>query len=127
MGAKSGFSLVEVTVAGVIFMIAVAGVFASLAAVKKTPVPLEMGAAYCGQQLLENLRVHVDAREWDAVNGVYNPNTLLATGPHKATSGNTADAPFLASLAACVGYTVQYTVENVPGKAVKKVKTDITW
>ena len=49
-------------VAGVIFSIAVVGVFATLAAINPDRT---VGAAQCGQQLLEDLRAEVDARSWD--------------------------------------------------------------
>ena len=107
-----GFSLVEVMVAGVIFSIAVVGVFSSLAAVKK-PIHTSdksLDAALCGQQVLEGLRASVDASNWNE------DSSPLKLKPDYAP----------ASVGACVGYTLEYAVTDA-GNGARKVTLTVAF
>ncbi len=104
---NKAFSLVEVTVAAVIFSAAMAGVFASLGAIKRPAAQTDnsLKAAYCGQQVLQTFRANVDSRDWDE------PSSNLAVGDHTIDSTTT---PSITSFSACgagTGVTsVDYTV-----------------
>ena len=108
---RSAFSLVEAMVAGVIFTITAAGVFASLAAVQKPAVTNDksLGAAYCGQKFFESLRANVDVRDW-------------ATGKLKPGGGSvTCDQNG-------VTYTVNYTiVDMLPSSTARQARITISW
>lgn len=107
---RAGFTLVEVVVAAVIFTIAVTGVFASLASLKKPVVTNDkaLEAAYCGQQFLEGLRAAVDARDWST--GKLAP-AVGVTGSPCVINGTT--------------YTVTYTITAV-GNA-RKATVTVSW
>jgi Tfp pilus assembly protein PilV len=132
MQRASGFSLIEVVVAGVIFTIAVAGIFASISAVRQnqvaSSVPSEPGAAICGQELLEKLRLSVDNRWWNPTNNDYSTVFNTKVSELSTATHNTVNTPLIATLASCSGYTVSYVVENLtaPNKS-KKVTATITW
>jgi Tfp pilus assembly protein PilV len=109
----NGFTLVEVVVAGLIFAIAVSGVFASIASVQNqsnTGSEESLGAALCGQEFLEGLRAKVDNRDWDS--------SQLALTPLVATTACTQNG---------TAYTRQYKVEAVPGSLARKVTVIVTW
>ena len=108
----SGFSLVEAVVAAVIFSITVVGVFASLAAIQQPAANSgqSLNAALCGQQVLENLRSKVDARDWDT-------GGALATGSH---------TPLTPSQ--CSSFTFTYDVTApVAVNGARKVDLTVTW
>ena len=108
-----GFSLVEAMVASVIFSIAVVGVFSSLAAIKN-PVKnsdKSLAAAFCGQQVLENLRASVSADTW-------------SQGTSKLKIANGMTVTPLPS--ACSGFTVTYDVTDA-GNGARKVQLNVTY
>lgn len=111
-----GFSLVEVMVAAVIFTIAVAGVFASLASSRKPTVDTDtsLRGALCGQQILEKFRAKVDWRDWSS-------GSLVVSGTPYVLS-----AAALAALPACSGYGASYVVSN-GGNGARKVKVTVSW
>jgi Tfp pilus assembly protein PilV len=133
MQKTSGFSLIEVVVAGVIFTIAVAGIFASISAVRQNQAfsstsPSEPGAAICGQELLEKLRLSVDGRWWNSTNNDYSIVFNTKVSELSTTTHNTGNTPLIATLASCSGYTVSYVVENLtPPNKSKKVTATIAW
>ena len=108
---QQGFSLVEAVVAGVIFSIAVVGVFASLAAINPDRT---VGAAQCGQQLLEDLRADVDGRTWD--DGNANRLTVTPVGQDRVAPPCTQNG---------LQYNISYNVVNV-GSA-RQVTVNVTW
>ena len=105
---KVGFSLAEVVVAGVIFSIAVAGVFASLAAIKSVPTDKKLGAALCGQAFMEGLRASVDNADW-------------TTG--KLMVQNTTAANCVQN---GITYSIAYVI-TVAGAASRKAVVTVTW
>ncbi len=120
---KLAFSLMESLIAAVIFTIAVAGVYASIASVKKpvTDIDKKLSAAKCGQKVLEKLRGSVAYPEWSDGIGP------LAIGTYTI---NALTTPSIADFnPSCVGIsTVTYTVTdagNGPNGARKAVATVI--
>ena len=113
-----GFSLVEAMVAGVVFTIAVAGVFSSISSTTSSTsstatVNKNLIAAYCGQQVLESFRSKVDARDWSSGS--------LTLGDH------TLSGPTLAPYSQCAGVTsVVYTVSDA-GNGARKVVANVNW
>lgn len=81
---KSAFTLLEVLLAAVIFVISVAGVFAALGAMRLPVLQKErsLTAAVFGQQALENLRLQVNAQNINPATGNYNAGNQLAVGAH---------------------------------------------
>jgi len=85
---KRAFTLLEVLLAAVIFVVSVAGIFATLSAVR-VPVHQKeraLTAAVFGQQVLEGLRSQVSASQINNVSPVcYNyTNQLIFGGPWPA-------------------------------------------
>ncbi|MBI4309395.1 MAG: prepilin-type N-terminal cleavage/methylation domain-containing protein [Candidatus Omnitrophica bacterium] len=107
---NNGFSLVEAMVAGTIFLITMTGVFASLAAVQKPTgdANKSLGAAYCGQHFLEDLRASVDGRDWNS------PDSKLAPGVGSVICRQNE-----------VDYTVAYQITQV-GTA-RKATVTVSW
>lgn len=105
----------EALVAAVIFTIAVAGVFASLSAVKEPTAESDIAvrAAQCGQQVLETLRARVDARDWSS-----SPD--LTVGTYNLSGAELDPFP------QCSGYTVDYEVTDA-GNSVRKVVAQVNW
>ena len=64
---RSGFTIIEVIIASVIFGLVAIGSYSSMAALKKPTMESseEVTAAYIGRQVLEDLRSQVDAATWD--------------------------------------------------------------
>lgn len=80
--SKTGSGLIEAIVAGMIFIISVSGIFATLAATRKT-VDLqakEAIAAMYTKSIFEDLRTKVDARSYDHDSDTY--FNLLSEGNH---------------------------------------------
>jgi prepilin-type N-terminal cleavage/methylation domain-containing protein len=105
---KKGYSLVEVTVAAVIFAVAVAGVFASVASMHQqgTKSGNKLRAAQLSKKVLESLRQQVSAN---------NPAALNSNQGSSTTPLTDADFP---------GYGYWYTVTTDAATQVKRV--DIT-
>ena len=103
---KNGVSLVEVTVAALIFAIATTGLFMVLNQQRGASDRAErrLQAAYYAKQLLEELRPKVDQRDWDASP----PNwwNLVCDGATYAWPG--ASPPM-------AGATVNYQCTEIPG------------
>ena len=115
---KSGFSMVEALIAAVIFAVAVVGVFATSAALKKPTVVSDkkLTAAYIGKQVLEDLRSKVDQREWLTGSlATYN----LALGDHGPFTFNNPTYQ--------VAYNVMWTVSSVPNSDARQVLVTIQW
>ena len=104
------FSIVEVSVATVIFMITSIGVFSTLSnlVARSNTASQTVGAAYYGQQLLEDLHTSVNAALWNDSNTITNP---LAPGVHTFVNGI---------------YTVNYTVSAGPS-GTRRVDLNIIW
>lgn len=96
----------EAALAAIIFAIAAAGIFSTVAVMRQPGAESEdrIGAAYFGQQILENLRAKVDQGTWDAGE--------LSPGLHTVSSGI---------------YTATYNVTEEPGSGAKKVTVTVTW
>ena len=77
---NTGFTITEAMVAAIIFAIAAAGMFSAASGFKRpmNAADRSLQAASCGQQVLEHLRAHVDARDF------WLPTSKLA----KATAAN---------------------------------------
>lgn len=86
----TAFTLLEVLLASIIFIVAVLGVFSTLSAVR---IPVQqkeraLTAAVFGQLALETLRAQVNASStsFDAPSGCYNYTNQLALGAHPTAS-----------------------------------------
>jgi len=110
---KSGFSLIEVIMAAVIFSIAAVGLFSTFSVQRESSDRSErrLQAAYCGRQVLEELRAKIDQRNWDS--------GYLQEGVHPPLLSYTLAPP-------CDAYLVNYTVANV-ATGGRKVTLNITW
>lgn len=99
----------ESTIAAIIFAVAAAGIFATVAVMRKPAAESEdrVNAAYFAKEILEDLRSNVDARNWD-------------TGDLSTTPTPTHTVPAQGK------YTAQYTVTTMPSGA-KKVDVTVTW
>ena len=109
---RSGFSVVEVIVAAVIFGIAAAGIFATISALREPAEQSDdrVAAAYAGKEILEELRGQIDASTWNTGN--------ISLGTH--TGSKTLN----------VTYNYTYTVSEVdPGNPLspRKVNLDINY
>lgn len=120
--SKTGFSLMEGLMASLVFAIAVVGVFATLAAVKRPTVETDksFAAAKCTQQILESLRAKVDQRNYDS-----GELSINAPGsPHTLSNAQ------LATFAACSQLTTisfSYDVVSAGASGARKVVAQITW
>ncbi len=106
------FSLVELAVASVIFVLVGMGIFVSLSVVKQrnSSVYKNVQGAYYGQQALENLRASVDARTWDL------PNQALSLGSHQIEAKRINDT----------NYRVDYTVTQ-DANGARHVQLTVSW
>src|SRR5208283_5404612 len=90
---KTAFTLLEVLLASIIFIVSVLGVFSTLSAVRQPVMEKERGltAAVFGQQLLEYLRSQVNASQvnTDPVHPCYSYSNLLSFGTHLTASNPT--------------------------------------
>ena len=74
----AGFSIIEVTIAALIFTLTAVGIISTVASLR-TPSATsqkDLQAAYYGQNILDDLRARVDERTWT------DSNSLLAVGTH---------------------------------------------
>jgi len=95
---QTAFTLVEVIVATLIFMLVASGLFATISALSRPSgtSTREMTAALVAKGLLENLRMNIDAATWDSgaftlgehtlpditINGVdYEPTYVVSADP----------------------------------------------
>ncbi len=110
---KSGFSLVEIVIAAMIFLFATAGLLASFTQNRTTSKGSErrVQAAYVGREVLESLRSKVDQRDWAATNSLLAPGSV-----HVYQSGE---------------FTATYTVEGIEvggiENAIRKVTLNVAW
>ena len=111
--SQQAFSLVEVLVASMVFILAVAGVLATLSAVRQpaSTAERELKAAIVGQQVLEEMRVKVDANDWNAAN-------LAETGGTPQTFTKTVNG---------VDYEISYTVVEDPVSHARQVNMTVNW
>lgn len=81
---KRAFTLLEILLASIIFIISIGGIYATLSAVRKPVVQKEraLTAAILGKQLLESLRSQVDARNIQGPIGAGVWTGNLAIGSH---------------------------------------------
>ncbi len=108
---KNGFTIVEVVISSLIFVIAVAGIFASINLLRKPAEDTtdKINAAFVGKEILEGLRKQVDAASWqtgDLTVGTHALNTISVDG---------------------VTYTPSYTVSDDPDTSARKVTLSINW
>ena len=91
---NSGFSLLEILLSGIIFVVSVAGVFATLNAARSPVVNKEgaLAAAVFGKQVLEVLRSQVSQTQANfySCSGGQNPcpDFALSVGAHAVPLGN---------------------------------------
>ena len=112
-----GFSLVEAIVASLIFATVVVGVFATMSSFKKPSVASDkkLMAAFYGKQILEDLRAHVDQRDWDT--------GLLASNP--ALNPHGPFSQFSPTYNMTFNYWYTVTEDYVGGP--RQVSLNITW
>jgi len=91
---RSAFTLLEVLLASMIFIVSVAGVFSTISAVRQPVHAKEraLTAAVFGQLALETLRAQVNASNIDSTTGQYKTASLLAPGAHPAGTEATSYA-----------------------------------
>ena len=109
---KQGFTIVEVIVSVIIFLIAAAGIFATISSLSQPAGESnrEIAAALVAKQILADLRRDMDMTDWDGGD--------LSVGTH----------PWTAVTVDGVTYTPQYVVETDPqGTDARKVTLTITW
>jgi type II secretory pathway pseudopilin PulG len=107
-----GYSLVEITVAAVVFSVSIASVFASVSSFRK-PVAdstTKLRAAQLSKKILEGLRQRVADPE--------HPD-LDAASPWHGTSGSPRTDPEFP------GYEYWYRVQNLGGTNVKQVEITV--
>jgi Tfp pilus assembly protein PilV len=109
---KRGYSLVEITVAAVVFSVSIASVFASVSSFRK---PVEdstkrVRAAQLSKKILEGLRQKVADPMATSVE--------LSVGQHGTSGAPLTDAEFEADYP---GYRYWYTVSNIVGSNAVKV------
>jgi len=113
---ETGFSLVEVVVATIIFFFFAAGLLATISALSK-PAQVsgrEIRAAMIAKSVLQDLRKDVDAETW-------NYGGLTVGGPY-----NFPIAPFYGGETPT--YSASYTVADDPnGSKARKVTVTVTW
>ncbi|MBF0503742.1 MAG: type II secretion system protein [Candidatus Omnitrophica bacterium] len=109
---KSAFTLLEILLSAIIFVISVAGIFATLNAVRQPVVQKQrsLTAAILGQQLLESLRTQVDASQ--LTSGTW----PLALGLHNTAATFPPGIP-VSQIIQGVTYTFSYTVTCADGSA----------
>lgn len=117
-----GFSLVEVVVAAVIFIIAAMGIFGvfSMSQNLSTVSEKEIIAANYGRQLLEDLRANVDQRTWAA--GTW-PLTCDSTWRSWPTAPTTWDA--FSNLSGNATYNCVENEDGIVG--LRKVTLNVSW
>lgn len=110
------FTMTEVVIATVIFSLAMAGVFASIANLREPAVESsqEVTAAFIGKRVLDDLRSAVNAESWnDPATGRLLANTTYPITP-VVVSGRT--------------YNGTYRVIDDPnGTSARQVTLNITW
>ena len=115
----TGFTILEVAIAAIIFSIAVAGIFSSISMIRRSQANggknqqvsgKKLQAAYCAKQLLESWRANVDQPTWDsgALRLTGNPKTLTNVCPGSGT------------------YDVTYNVFSVSGASDSPRRVDLT-
>lgn len=125
---KKGVSLVEVTIAALIFSIAAAGLFIVLSQQRQTSDRSErrLQAAYYAKQLLEELRAKVDQRNW---NTAVPPNPAIWSNLNLTCDGN--PYPWPGALPPLPGVQVNYTCRDIapgnPGEGSRQVTLTIQW
>jgi len=113
--AETGFTMIEVIVASLVFAIAAAGIFATSAALNR---PSEVSdeklkAAFLGKQILESLRTAVNDDTW------MDPSSDLALGSHPAAN---------LIVIGGVSYNCSYFVMPDPsGSRGRRVDLNVTW
>ena len=108
---KNGFaSITEIIVTSVIFVLAAAGIMSTLAMLRPQGggSRQKIVAAYLGKGILDDLRQDVDAATWN------NPNSRLAPGTHNLGQIN--------------GYTVSYTITQLPApENGRRLDMTVSW
>lgn len=112
-----GFSIVEVVVAAIIFAIAAAGMYATVASLNKPAEDFSerSKAAMIGKQVLEMLRFNVDQDYWETETA--NPTYPLSFGQHNMT----------AVVLDGVIYSSYYIVTQDPDTGGRKVSVNVYW
>jgi Tfp pilus assembly protein PilV len=111
---KTAFTMVEVIVSTLIFMLLAGGMFATISALSRPAgtSTREMTAALVARGLLENLRMNIDATTWNAA------GTTFAVGNHSLTKVTING----------IDYTPCYSVTADPGgSAGRVVNLTINW
>ncbi len=109
-----GFTIVEVIVSAVIFTLAVAGIFATISALRSpaTESSQEVTAAFVGKRILDDMRTEVSALTWSG-------GSLDPSGSPYALNAIVVDG---------ISYTPTYIVEPDPdGTGARKVTLNVTW
>ena len=108
---KNGFaSITEIIVTSIIFVLATAGILSTLSMLRPEggASTQKIEAAYLGKGIMDDLRKDVDAATWNDL------TSRLAPGAHNLGQIN--------------GYTVSYTVTQLPAPAnVRRLDMNISW
>jgi type II secretory pathway pseudopilin PulG len=118
---KTGFTMVEVVVAALVFSLAVAGIFATIASLTNPAEESkeEVAAAFLGKQIFEKWREEVDQGTWDTSNNPISDPARVDAGwfdLYTNLIGNTT-------------YTTQYRLDSdsVSGTDAIKVTLNLIW
>ena len=87
---SAGFSIIEVTVAAIIFALTAVGIISTVSSLRTPSATSEkdLQAAYYGQNILDNFRAKVDERTWA------DPSSPLAVGTHTLPSSGIYNATY---------------------------------
>ena len=135
---QQAFTLLEILLASVIFVVSVGGVFITLNSMRRPVADKEsaLTAAVFGKQVLDALRSQVDARSYYTP-CASNPCTdfSLALGPHQVTASLPNSLVWPQAIAAENKNILSYTVSCSDGSAdnlcgadvARRVDLDIKW
>ena len=98
---QNAFTMVEIVVATLVFALAIAGLLATIQSLNRPAVESfeEVQAAYVARQILEDLRLSIDAETWDNTNSPLKPTTNPVTATVQPETGG-------------IIYNTSYTVEE---------------
>ena len=116
--AQRGFTLVEVTMAGGIFSIVAAGLYATFAALNRSTDTAEqrLYAAYLGRQLLEDIRAKADVATF-----------LNCDGASRPWPEDLSANPIVATYGGQVNYICTVIGAGLPGEGARRVTLTIRW
>ena len=123
---KTGFTITEVIVASLIFVLVIIGVFSTISSLSEPSEEStrEVTAALIGKQILENLRLAVDARFWDSGDSY----SLSPTGGPLSDGVYPLDEVIINYGSYNETYFPTYQVIDDPyGSQARQVTVNVTW